>query len=997
MKRVVILILLLGSFQTGYSQSCNAPPSGDVTICGGTSAVLSASGEQGEYRWYDSDSDGNLLSTGTVYTTPVLSVSTTYYVEVTTKDCKSSRTPVNAFVRPAPSVSGISICSGSDATLRVTGPGGNYQWYDSLSGGRLLQSGPNYTTPVLTTTTTYYVQTTVDNCTSARTSVTVTVNEKAATPVVSNMIICSGSAATLTATGTGGTYQWFNTPSGGNALISSPDFTTPPLTATTKYYVQATVNGCTSERKEVTITIKPIPPLPVVNDIRICSGISTTLSASGVGGNYTWFGVPFRGDPLGTGETFTTPVLTRSTTYYVESAVNGCNSARTPVTVVVYQVPDPPIAPGQTICIGSSAILTASGSNGTYSWYDMAAGGSLLSTSPGFTTPVLNTNKTYYVQTTLNGCISQRTPVEVKVVQYPAAPIVSDTTLCAGSTVTLFARGSGGVYAWYDAPSGGNLLLINQQYTPPPINSTTTFYVQTTIGECSSARSPVTIKITSLPPAPAVTGLTICAGSSADLTATGGGIYRWYDAASEGTLLMTGSDFKTPNLNSSTTYFVQSTIAGCASARTPVTVSINSVADPGFRYSAATYCKASQVNPRPAIFIPSGGTFSSSPAGLVFISTSSGQIDLNASALGTYTVTFKGNGTCPSSSTGTLTITDNPISFFKFEGPYCQDGENPRSMYPTGGSAGVFSVSPSGLVFTGDGVINLRASLPGNYIITNTIPANGSCTETSSRDTVIILPAPSANAGDDQSVLAGSTLVLSGAVTNTGSFFWSGGKGSFSDSRILNPIYTPGPTEGRVTLYLNAVGTAPCNTITDSLMITFNLSAPIVADAIICSGSTSTLTATGPGGTYQWYDALAGGNLLVTNPTFVTPPLMRSTIYYVQTTIGGTTSPRAAVNVTVNPIPVTPLASGTIICEGTSATLSASASTGVYQWYDDPVSGNLLAATAAFTTPKLSTTTTYYVQSILANCTSARRAVTVTVNPVPRVTSAAIETIWNTT
>jgi gliding motility-associated-like protein len=75
----------------------------------------------------------------------------------------------------APTVAGQSIISGSHATLAATAPGGDYQWYDAATGGNLIYVGADFTTPSLTITTTYYIQTTINNATSARTAVTVTV------------------------------------------------------------------------------------------------------------------------------------------------------------------------------------------------------------------------------------------------------------------------------------------------------------------------------------------------------------------------------------------------------------------------------------------------------------------------------------------------------------------------------------------------------------------------------------------------------------------------------------------------------------------------------------------------------------------------------------------------------------------------------------------------------------------------------------------------------
>lgn len=986
--------LLIIFYKELYAQSCNAPATSDVTICAGSPATLTVTDPGGgTYQWYDSASGGSLLATGTSYTTPSLTENTTYYVQTINGTCISPRTSATVNVRPRPAVSGITICAGEAATLTATGPGGNYTWFDAPSGGNLLQSGLEYRTPVLTATTTYFVQTRVEDCISSRTAVVVTVNSKPDVPAASDVTICSGTAATLTATAPGGTYQWFTTAEGGTPLITSPDFTTPVLTATTTYFVQTTINGCTSSRTPVTVTVNPIPLPPIASNTSICSGTSSTLTATGPGGTYQWFGVASRGNPLATGNSFTTPLLTRSTIYYVQTLLNGCISIRTPVAVTVNQSPEAPTVRSTTICSGSSATLSASAPGGIYAWYDAPTGGNLLITSSNYATPPLTTTTTYYVQTTVNGCTSGRAPVMVSVIRPPAPPVASGNTICAGTTATLSATGEGGIYAWYDAASGGNLLLANPEYTTPALSVTTTYYVQTTVNSCASARTPVTVAVNPTPRAPSASGTTICPGSAATLTATApGGTLQWYDAASGGSLLATGAAFTTPVLTSNTTYYVQTTVSGCTSSRTPVTVSVSPIADPEFRYSSGTYC-VTGTNPTPAIYTPSGGTFSASPAGLVFISNTTGQINLSASALGTYIVTFVNNGPCPGISNASITITDAPNPSFSYNGPYCQSGTDPAPTFLSTSSAGVFTSSPTGLVFTTNGTIDLSESRPGTYTVTNTIPANGACTATSSTDIVTIYASRTVDAGPDQAVSPGSTVFLSGTITGAGGFRWSGGTGTFSDPAILNPVYTPGPDESRITLYLT--GSGACSPQTDSLIITINFIAPTASGATICTGNTAILTATAPEGTYQWYDAASGGNLLTTNHAYVTPPLTATTTYYVQAVIAGSTSARTPVTVRVNPIPAAPTVPGVTICTGNPATLAVTAPvTGAsYQWYDDPASGNLLATTATYTTPILMASTIYYVQTITDGCISVRTAVPVTVSPAPVITSAAIETI----
>ncbi len=57
----------------------------------------------------------------------------------------------------APAVVGDAICVNNTANLSVTGSG-TLNWYNSATGGTIFNTGGSYTTPVLGTTTTYYVE-----------------------------------------------------------------------------------------------------------------------------------------------------------------------------------------------------------------------------------------------------------------------------------------------------------------------------------------------------------------------------------------------------------------------------------------------------------------------------------------------------------------------------------------------------------------------------------------------------------------------------------------------------------------------------------------------------------------------------------------------------------------------------------------------------------------------------------------------------------------------
>ena len=121
-----------------------------------------------------------------------------------------------------------------------------------------------------------------------------------------------------------------------------------------------------------------------------------------------------------------------------------------------------------------------------------------------------------------------------------------------------------------------------------------------------------------------------------------------------------------------------------------------------------------------------GGTYSST-AGLT-INAATGAITPSSSTAGTYTVTYTmaaGGGCAAQTATTSVTITALPVATFSYAAsPYCQNAANPSPTFSGGGVAGTFS-STAGLVFvsTATGQINLSASTPGTYTVTNTIAA----------------------------------------------------------------------------------------------------------------------------------------------------------------------------------------------------------------------------------------------------------------------------------
>ncbi len=91
-----------------------------------------------------------------------------------------------------------------------------------------------------------------------------------------------------------------------------------------------------------------------------------------------------------------------------------------------------------------------------------------------------------------------------------------------------------------------------------------------------------------------------------------------------------------------------------------------------------------------------------------------------------------------------MTISNTtPLATFNYLSPaFCQDSDNPSPVFSPGASAGFFT-APAGLVFinANTGEVDLGASTPDTYLVTNTISGSGTClqaVETSSIEVVAL-------------------------------------------------------------------------------------------------------------------------------------------------------------------------------------------------------------------------------------------------------------------
>lgn len=350
-----------------------------------------------------------------------------------------------------------------------------------------------------------------------------------------DITVCAGDSVTVVASVTvpGGTFVWNGIPAGPIDSISA--VATSNITVIVEYTVNA---GCSdSDTLEVIVNAPPVGS--IAGNTTICSGGSTTLTASG-GTSYIWSTSDV------TAAITVSPAATTNYTVTVTNA-SGCNDTVS-ATVNVSSQLSGSIAGNTAICAGESTTLTASGGN-NYTW-STTANTAAITVSP-------TTNTAYTVTITDNSGCADTVSTTVTVNNPPVGSISGNTTICPGAVTTLTATG-GGSYIWNNGATTATISVS------PTVDST---YVVTITGG-NGCLDTVSSQVT-LAPAPvanAGSDQIICEGSTVFLTATGGGTYAWSTAENTATISVSPT--------TTTDYAVTVTASGCSDADT-VTITVN--------------------------------------------------------------------------------------------------------------------------------------------------------------------------------------------------------------------------------------------------------------------------------------------------------------------------------------------------------------------------------------------------------------------------------------
>ncbi|NML36379.1 T9SS type B sorting domain-containing protein [Chitinophaga sp. G-6-1-13] len=1025
-----------------------------VTTCVNTPVTLSVNAVPGvNFNWYDAPTGGAKLASNTnTYTTPSnLGVGTyKFYVEaVNGNNCTNAgaRAVITLIVTTGATAADINvtdqtICAGDTAVLTPTSNtvlNPVFKWYANPDKTGPITQGVSATgvlsIPGLAPGTyTYYVSvSSAGNCENAAGDLKaahVTVNRRstAADIILNDTTVCAKTTVTLTATTTTVTnpvFKWYQDANLQTLLFTGASYTTPLITANTTFYV--TVEGSNScanaagAAKVVNVNITTLQtPTVTASNTNICAGDSVVLSVQNPVNTltYRWYNVATGGTVLFTGPVYIVRNLTVSTDFYVEASAGSCtDTTRVKISIGVGTAPTPVLVSNNvTTCQNTPGMLMILNPDNalTYNWYTTPTGGTPIFTGPIFITPPLASTTTYYVEAvgdiTHCGAPSARVAGTVNVVPAPPAPVVipASVNTCTGSSVTLTVQNpqAGVNYQWNDA--AGNLVFTGVSYTFNA-DSTTTYYVRGVIGGgcprscggCPGPRTAIPVTVNPAPATPtiAATSLNVCAGGTVTLSIqnpVAGTTYKWYDAATGGTLLGTGNTYTTNPLNVTTDFYAEASNGTCTSAvRAKVTISVGTAPTPVLESNALTICTGSTATLRvlsPAnnitynwYTVPTGGApVFSGPVYTTLPLTNS--TDFYVEAVGDL-------ATCGNPSArvkATVTVTSAPAA------PEVT-ATSLRTCAGTGVTVSVKNAQPGfiyqwydapvggTLLFTGE-VYNIPSvsNTTTYYVQANIGTGCSSATRTAVVVNVDPAPAMPTVVANNLTICIGGTATFSIQAPDpalTYNWYDAPANGTLLAS---GPSFTTGPLTNTTSFYVVAVNNKGCASSSVSVTATVitTIDAPLADPITTCAGQTVTLSVKNSvaGVIYKWYTQATGGTQVFTGANYTITPTGNATYYLEAATSGGCVSAsRTAVNVTVNAAPAVPIVVNATLqtCLGQTVTLSVQSPNPAltYKWYTTATGGTAISTGSSFTTPPVTANAMYYVEAVNATgCPSATRA-----------------------
>ncbi len=752
----------------------------------------------------------------------------------------------------------------------------------------------------------------------------------------------------------GGELKWYdtNTP----AAIPITQFM-----GSGTYYVEQVIAQCKSERVAVNITLNlkleaPVAPVAQIFclDATNTSYTVADLQADVTTGTIGWFLNEDDTTPLA----LTTVLATG--TYYVAESNGTCWSPKTLVNVLVSDKPAPPIASDQGFCdtanLGVVDVIKLEGAQ--VHWYASEIGGVELSS----TTPV--SSATFYVSQSLNGCESDRIPIQIQLITSglttpvaTIAPFYCQPITFADIDVEIDAASV--QIGWFSSQSlqEPDLLLTDS------VMASGDYWVAQFNGVCWSDKLQVNLDVRPTPADLNSTAQTLCGTftlAEAELGQVDGATVHFYSSeTSDEVIPMT-----TPLVTG--TYYVSQTLGGCESDRVAVQFTVHEKLTAPVAPATQFYCGTKT-------FADLDATLTTGTIGWFAIDdTTTAPLSLTANvSTGTYYVAQL-NGTCWS-PTSEVEVTINPIpatlndadqqlcgTFTLADAELDQvDGAEVRFFASEASTTPMVLTSPlvTGTYYVSQMVLGCESPrVPVSFVVNEELtapvaPAVQFYCGTKTFADLDVTPTTGTIgwfATDDTT----TTPLSSIATVSTGVYYVA---------QLNGQCWSP---TTQVTVSVNPIP-ASLNNASQQLCGIFTL-----ADAELGQAENAVVF---------FYATETSSNILPSTNSLLTGT------YYVSQMVLDCESARVPVSFVVNEILTAPQAPSVQSYCGTTtfADLSATPTTGTIGWFASENGTTPLNMTASVSTG------VYYVAQLNGQCWSPRTIVNVTVNPVPSALSNA--------
>ena len=656
-------------------------------------------------------------------------------------------------------------------------------------------------------------------------------------------------------------------------------------------------NNTANDECTVTTQIKSSTSVPTVTGTTICSGSTASLTATGSleSPGFKWYNVATGGKALYTGNSFTTPALITTTTYYVSTydlSSHACESNRIPVTVMVLAIPTlAAVTQSAPSCGGSLTINLTGLAPGSINNITFNIGGvsqtpvSVTANASGngsFNTPGLASvnGKILSITGITNDNTSCSSSFESKNITLIANSLPSITgqptsaTLCSGQTQTfsVTAIGSSLTYQWRKA--GVNISEARSSHYS--IESVTAddagIYDVLVRGICDSSVTSSSVILTVKNP-PAIqehsASATLCSGQTQtfSVTATGTSLtYQWRKAGvniSEAT----SSNYKIASVKTADAGIYDVVVRGtCTPSVTSssVTLTVNRLPEITGQPASAILCSGQTQTFSVTANGPSL-TYQWRKAGVNISGATSSTYNIGSVTTddaGSYDVVI--NGTCASVTSSPVTLTVNTLPAITSQ---------PSSESKCTGQSKTFSVTATGTSITyqwrREGV-NISGATSSTYNIASVttddagsydVVINGTCATsvTSSLVTLTVNTLPAITSQpSSESKCTGQSKAFSVTATGT-SITYQWRKAGVNISGATSSTYNIGSVTtddaGSYDVVIN--GTCATSVTSSPVTLIVNTLPAITSQPSSeskCTGQSKTfsVTATGTSITYQW-------------------------------------------------------------------------------------------------------------------------------------------------